>query len=195
MGLPPGSPPRKTTRRRCQPCKEGSVCEWAARNPPVLFPHIRPLGEKAVPARVGRGIGIFPLKNYFIYLFACPFFFFSFSFKPTSTVPLLTVHTTSGEKTKSFRCYQNRVSVAKIARLSLLPSQSPHRMPFLYLISLFYCIIILFFWTNRNPTALAFPRPHPQPPPVRGPFKRPAPAPQSTPLQFNFIKTEHEYFY
>ena len=37
-GSPPGSTPRKMTRRSCQPCKEGPVCEWAARNPPVLFP-------------------------------------------------------------------------------------------------------------------------------------------------------------
>lgn len=33
------------------------------------------------------------------------------------------------------------------------------------------------------------------PPNVRCPFKPRPTASQSTPLQFNFIKTEHEYFY
>lgn len=135
---------------------------------------------------VGRDIGIFPFQIYFMFLFAC-LFFLSLQTNSHRSLVGLPIHTNLRQKKG------HRFVVAKIAPLFLPPPRSPHRTPFMS----FTSIVLLFYlpWTNESPTAAARPPPHPQPPPVRGPFKRPAAAPQSTPLQFNFIKTEHEYFY
>lgn len=156
---------------------------------PTTPVHLRGGGRKAVPAVVGRDIGIFPFQIYFMYLIRL--FIFLIPPNQLPQVPRRTPHSHKppAKKRTSFRCCQNRTSISTPAAIP-----APNAVYVLHVLS---SIVLLFYlpWTNESPTAAARPPPHPQPPPVRGPFKRPAAAPQSTPLQFNFIKTEHEYFY